>query len=202
MSKRVVIFEELIKTNRKALGNLLEEYTHIRGYHGCRPRTVKSYYQNGIVPIEEDMAKQEAMLRLKNKWNTEEKVRTVFEERWSKLISPDDSVWLTFSKEELINRCGHYLIYGSEFLCGMAADLGCQSILKKIGIPTVFCCDVPFDNIPEVYLKSIIQNIESRDGSGGFRVYDKILPSEIVDHIHPKYIADPLNGFIKYHYTV
>ena len=56
MGKRVAVLDELIK---KRINNvdLSGEYTHIRGYHGCRPISIDNYYQNGIKPIEKEFAK-------------------------------------------------------------------------------------------------------------------------------------------------
>lgn len=34
-----------------------------------------------------------------------------------------NTICVSISKEDLLNLSGHYLIYGSEFICGMAADL-------------------------------------------------------------------------------
>ncbi|OMF72870.1 hypothetical protein BK143_11575 [Paenibacillus peoriae] len=199
---RVAIFEELIKIQKRSNFNLLEEYTHLRGYHGCRPISVESYYQNGIVPIEKELAKEEALIRLKDKWITEDKILNIFDELWNELEHPHKSVWLTYSQKELIDNCGHYLIYGSEFICGMGAQLFCQPNLKKIGVPTIFSCDIPLQNIPEDYLSAFNQKIRSQDSSGGFRLNNKVLPSEIVSHTHPNRIIDPLDGFIAYNYNL
>lgn len=137
MNKRVAIFEDMIKSQNTHI-NLIENYTHLRGYHGCRPASVESYYQNGIIPIEKEFAKQEVILRLCNEQVSVNKVLSTFETSWSTLTPLDKSVWLTFSQKELINFCGHYLIYGSEFIYGIAAQLFCQHNLKKVGTPTIF----------------------------------------------------------------
>ncbi|MFC3801018.1 hypothetical protein [Cohnella sp. GCM10012308] len=197
MNKSVAIFENMLKSQNTHI-NLIENFTHLRGYHGCRPTSVESYYQNGIIPIEKEFAKQDAIIRLCNEQVSVSKVLSTFETAWSTLPPSDKSVWLTFSQEELINFCGHYLIYGSEFLCGIAAQLFCQHNLKKVGTPTIFFCDIPLSNIPVNYLSDIEQKFRRRDASGGFRVNNKVLPKEIVGHSHPTSIPDPINGGI-YH---
>lgn len=195
MGKNVLVLDEIINSRRKII-NLYNEYTHIRGYHGCRPISVKEYYKHGIKPIEKSSARQEALDRLCNEWIPKEAVITSFEKAWKELQYPHKSVWLTYSKAELLESCGHYIIYGSEFICGIAAELFCQSNLKKIGTPTIFCCDIPLKNVPECYFEDISQMIIDKDSGGGFRVIDKVLPEEIVDCIHPKKLNDPLTGGI------
>ncbi|WP_313559374.1 hypothetical protein [Ruminiclostridium cellobioparum] len=145
-----------------------------------------------IKPISKSFAKKEAIARLCGEWITEERVDILFEKVWRNLQYPHKSVWLTYSKTELIEECGHYIIYGSEFICGMAAELFCQSNLKLIGIPTIFYCDIPLENVPESYLDEIGQMLIDKSSEGGFRVIDKIRPEEIVDCIHPMKIHDPL----------
>ena len=93
----------------------------MRGHHGCRPISTEDYYRYGIKPIEEKFAKREAILRLCDEWTTEEKVVNEFTRSWGALECPHKSVWLAFSENELLNESGHYLVYGSELLCGMRA---------------------------------------------------------------------------------
>lgn len=193
MTKRIAIMDELIKKPEREI-DIYKEYTHLRGYHGCRPISIDSYYKNGIKPIKKEFAKREAILRLCDQWTTEEKVIELFNKSWQDLKYPHKSVWLTFSQNEFFNGAGHYLIYGSEFLCGMAAQLFCQSNLKRMGIPTIFHCDIPLEDIPEIYLSEINQKISMKDSSGGFRVYGNVTADDIVRHNNPKIIYDPLNG--------
>lgn len=192
---RVAILDECIK---KRINNidLLREYTHLRGYHGCRPISIDDYYQKGIKPIEKEFARHEAILRLCDRWITAEKVIDRFNESWNDLTHPHKSVWLTYSEKEFLNGSGHYLIYGSEFLCGIASQLFCQPNLKRVGIPTIFHCNIPLENIPETYLSDINEKIHRRDSSGGFRVYGEVLANEIVGYSQPKTIFDPLTSSI------
>lgn len=193
MNKKVLILGEAIREKRK-ITDICQEYTHIRGYHGCRPLSIDEYYTHGIKPIEKSFAREEAITRLCSRWITKEKVMTVFEEEWEKLRYPDVSVFLTYSKTELLEECGHYIIYGSEFICGMAAKLLCQPNLKKIGIPTVFYCDISLNSVPQCYLDEISEKIHNKDSGDCFRVEGKVLPVEIVNCIHPNKIHDPLTG--------
>ena len=103
----------------------LRKYTHIRGYHGCSPTNLEDYYQSGIVPINKKFAQEQAIKLLSSDNISIDKVKKVFNSSWSELGDNHKYVWMALSKEELLNNCGHYLIYGSEFICCMAAELVC-----------------------------------------------------------------------------
>ncbi len=56
---------------------------------------------------------------------------------------------------------GHYLIYGSEHICGIAASmvrqvgLDCRQSLKRFGTPTVFRVALPREIIPKSQLREL-----------------------------------------------
>lgn len=197
--KKVFVLDDVIKEKRRTL-NLRKEYTHIRGYHGCRPVCIDDYRKLGIKPIERHFALQEAVSRLCDKRITREMVENLFEKEWEEFYSVHRGVWFIFSKFHLLNDCGHYLIYGSEFICGMAAKLFCQNNLKKIGRPTIFGCDIPLKNIPNCFLSDIRKKMLRRDNGGGFKVAGEVSPDEIVEILHQDLIPDPLMYNISYEY--
>lgn len=103
------------------------------------------------------------------------------------------------NKNELINYCGHYLIYGSEFICGMAAEPALPGKFKK-GIPTIFHCDIPIEKIPSDYLEDLNAKVQTGDGYNcGFKIIGSISKDEIVKCEYPTKILDPLNGYIPYY---
>jgi hypothetical protein len=202
MKKRVFVFDEanVDKMNLYCKVDLKKEYSHIRGYHGCCPLCLDSYYVNGIVPINKSRTLKHALYLLRDDAISQDKIVKVFNFHWSNLMESQKYVWLTLAKKELIDSCGHYLIYGSEFICSMAAELGCQESLKK-GIPTIFHCDVPIEKIPSGYLVDLNERIQTGDGYNcGFKVIGAISKDEIVKCEHPRKILDPLNGYIPYYY--
>lgn len=195
--KKVYILE-----NRKKKVNI-SAYTHIRVFHACRPTNIEDYLENGI----HDFTKEEAYNIAKDKLIQcgidEDRIKEVFKEAWDEPGSPFNQICANISKDELMNESGHYLVYGSEFICGMAARLFCQNELKKIGIPTIFVCDVDICKF-SAETKEYIENGSFYDGSwdGGIFLGDNIEASEIVDYIQPKEMFDPLTWtkyrFIKY----
>ena len=138
---------------------LHEKFDAMRAYHGARPTNVQSYYEHGI--------------RIMDPADIEQRARDVFLTGAFPELSADEiegaiaavprdhrkrEAYFEASKRELEDFCGHYMLYGSEFVTGVAAGLGCSSpdyrqVLKTIGTPTVFVCDVPLDLIPFPYLK-------------------------------------------------
>lgn len=159
-----------------------------------------TYYENGIVPINKNDALKLALYLLHNDRISEDRIAGVFNSHWTSLMDSQRYVWLTLTRAELLDHCGHYLIYGSEFICGMAAELFCQERLKK-GLPTIFHCDVPIEKIPSDYLEDINERIQSGDGNNcGFKVFGAINRDDIIKCEHPTKILDPLNGYIPYYY--
>jgi len=65
-----------------------------------------------------------------------------FNRRCREEIHHYNLVCVNISKEVLLNEARHYFIYGSEFVCSIAADLFCQNKLKKIGNSTLIDCCV------------------------------------------------------------
>jgi len=202
MKKRVFNFEETFKNNINLSHkiDLRKEYSHIRGYHGCRVLDLDDYYKHGIVPINKNETLKRALYLLQNEELSEDKIIEVFNSHWIELGDTHKYVWLTLIKNELIDFCGHYLIYGSEFICGMAAELRCQESLRK-GIPTIFSCDIPIEKIPSDYLDDLSRRIQAGYGHNfGFKVIGSINKDEIVKCEHPRKIRDPLNNYVTYSY--
>lgn len=177
----------------------LRKYTHIRGYHGCSPTNLEDYYQSGIVPINKKFAQEQAIKLLSSDNISIDKVKKVFNSSWSELGDNHKYVWMALSKEELLNNCGHYLIYGSEFICCMAAELFCQNSLRGKGKPTIFHCDIPIEIIANGYIDDMNEQIRNGNGSiCGFKITGSLVPKNIVRFEHPKKILDPLNGYEEY----
>lgn len=177
----------------------VRKYTHIRGYHGCSPTNLDDYYKNGIVPINKKFALEQAIKLLRSDNICVDKLKEVFNSSWSELGDNHKYVWMALSKEELLNNCGHYLIYGSEFICGIAAELLCQSSLRGKGRPTIFHCDVPIESIANEYIDDM--NKQIRNGNGnicGFKITGSLVPKNIVRCEHPRKILDPLSRYQEY----
>ena len=116
----------------------------------------------------------------------------------------------TSLETELLEYCGHYLLYGSEYLTGIAAHVkgyrDYRQVLKRFGTPTVFVCDVPLQMMGRYSLLEFsglaIEMVfqEMLDGAfvsgrgAGLCIHQKLPPECIVGHYHPVGIRDPLLG--------
>lgn len=106
---------------------------------------------------------------------------------------------------------GHYLIYGGEYLyclgIRLVSQFDTQRVLKSVGLPTMFVCDIPMckmrpftlgefaGSMLEYLLCELLgeQSHALNGGAGSALSLTADLPSEyIVGHYHPARIYDPL----------
>lgn len=192
---KLFIYEEFINSNEKSVD--MSMYTHIRAYHACRPIDIESYMINGIKTIGRKLALEDAVKRIKAAYLIEDDVKKIFNKEWKNVDASDKKVWLAVNREILITDSGHYLIYGSEFINMLAMELECRDLLKNIGIPTIFICDIPLQDIKATWLSDVEQAINRCSDDISIFV-DVVRPENIIEYEHPKEIPDPYYGFLKY----
>ncbi|PXV95702.1 hypothetical protein C8E03_101332 [Lachnotalea glycerini] len=198
LEKKVFILEEYFNEEREIN---LNQYTHIRAYHACRPLSVQDYFAKGIEPISCERALEEALIRLKSEGLNKDKIKGQFKIAWKDLNEIHKKVWLIIHKELLLTKSGHYLIYGSEFLNALAMELGYRDSLKQVGIPTIFHCDIPIKNLACSEISYIEEGIElGREFGYDISIsVDTVPPQYIVDYEHPnRKIPDPYYYGVKY----
>ncbi|WP_024348125.1 hypothetical protein [Lacrimispora indolis] len=173
----------------------LSNYTHIKVYHTCRTLNIDSYIREGVHCFTKKEAYKEILEILLQCNISEKDILKCFNDHWNSGSDHFNCVYVNISKEELLNESGHYLVYGSEFVCGMASDLFCQHRLKRIGIPTLIECNIAIEKIPGE-VRDFIEKNRYEDGAwdGGICLNSEIEPGEIVECIQPKKIYDPLMG--------
>jgi len=169
----------------------LYDYTHIRGYHACRPIDISLYYKNGIIAAHNDKRRQAAM--------------KVFGKSLPEIIGAEDEsfakeksqVYFTAFKEELLKDSGHYLCYGSEYLISISSHFDrnisgrYHNILLQTGIPTIFICDVPIKLISTYLVDDLIASYDPSNTNLGFWIEQNLAPEFIVAHEHPQKMFDP-----------
>jgi hypothetical protein len=73
----------------------------------------------------------------------------------------DGRVYVGIDDRELVESCGHYLMFGSEALAGVAASLtqqlgwNVQALLVEVGTPSVVVVDVPCTRISDATLEEL-----------------------------------------------
>lgn len=108
--------------------------------------------------------------------------------------------------------CGHYLVYGSEYLYCLGirviSSSNTQRALKSIGRPTILVCDIPMSlmreqtlgefagMVVELLFCELLPDIKSHSGSpwagSALSIAVDLPPACIVGHYHPAVVHDPL----------
>lgn len=191
---------------------LQDRYRAIRACHGTSVPTVDSFYKQGIRPLEiEEFHNQARQIFLSGDYPelSGDNLKNAIEH-----VGPatrEGRVYFEANERLLIEICGHYMLYGSEYLTALAANLGgtrdYRRVLKGRFAPTLFVCDVPLEDLHPgtvaefsgIALESIFQ--ELLDGpsyspdkwrGSGFSIRVPLESSCIVGHCHPTITRDPL----------
>ena len=183
-----IILNLNVKINMQSIS--IYDYTHIRAYHACRPISIKDYLDNGIIPYTKYTAMKDALHRLSTK-KSERQIKETFNEIWMTLKPSKPVVWLTLNKRELLTDAGHYLIYGSEFLNSLAIQLKCREYLKDIGIPTIFSCDIPIEDISAPLLSDIELCVNKQEYDDISICVSQVKSENIISVEHPERIENP-----------
>ena len=188
---------------------LKESITTVQAYHACRAKDVDSYYKNGLVPLNlQDTRKLffEIFCKPSGTFSKEEAETAI-------LAVPTETITnvthVLLDDRFFVKRCGHYLIYGSEYLNCLSVYLPgggehTRDVLKKFGKATVFTCRVPFSWIKPSGLLSLAAHMVAEHAYSlahnktdviclnfTITVPGEIPPEMLCSHYHPELIRDP-----------
>lgn len=192
---------------------LVSTYSKLRVYHACSPSSIDSYLENGFQTLNPKKLKDETI--------------NLFLSFGAKVIDINNAIadvstnqragriYFSLDDRDLINFCGHYLVYGSEYIISIAASLyrktniDYRTNLKLRGKPTIFLCDIPMSLLSSYTVRELagailtelawfIRNprIYASLISFGFSIDVELSPKVIVDWYHPRKIKDPLSNKI------
>jgi hypothetical protein len=183
----------------------LNEYDEFVVFHGCRPTNLESYYTEGfkIANIDELNEIARAMLHASQ---YPEITEAIFDEAIAGASRYHDKHLFFVIDEREIS--GHYLIYGSEHIAGIAAlihraaGIDCKYILKRSGTPTVFRIALSRALIPNKLIEALASDIRAivwderrREGpprfDWSFILREPVPYGHVIDHVHPESIPDP-----------
>jgi len=197
------------QTSATILKTFLEIYHDVTVFHAARPKNVQTYYRNGLRLA--DHVKLTSVARsifLSEEFP--ELSEVTFELAVNGLSSIDNSrAYVSLDDREYIEHCGHYLIYGSEHICGIAAQLSrngsrdYRQVLKRFGTPTIFRLSLPTSQVSESDMIELCELLHDciRDVRAGkkppvedftFLIQAPLSPKFILGHEHPTIIKDPL----------
>ena len=193
-------------------------FSAIRAFHACKPVSLASYYEHGIVPLTRDWLAQEAFALFEGTIPQEEINQAVAR---ADLSIREGLVWFATDPNELTGLAGHYLIYGPESINCLWQDherrfRESQERQRRRGIPTLFECAVPLSLIDSQWKReftkrllteyfkghSLIPDPDSSSAEFGFCVRHDVGPEHIIGHAHPVFISDPLRHGTQYHNPV
>jgi hypothetical protein len=195
-----------------------KHYDRLQAFHSSSPVDIESFYSNGLkrlnVETEAQLAK-EVISKNFGDISNEDFIKAIGH---TKHEARENRVFFEANEKLLIEHCGHYLLYGSEYRVAIAASLGdikktgidYRQAFKGAGKPTVFICNVPFKYIPtemlcelsgsiiEVIFKMLQDKKFMHPAAGhsfGFYIDRDLEPEYIVGHYHPSNVRDPIaNG--------
>jgi hypothetical protein len=197
------------QTSATILKAFLEIYRDVTVFHAARPQDVQTYYRDGLRLADHiELTSVARGIFLSGEFP--ELNEDAFDAAVGGLSGIDNlRAYVSLDDREYIEHCGHYLIYGSEHICGIAAQLSrnntqdYRQVLKRFGRPTVFQFSLPLNQVDESDLIELGELLHDciRDVRAGkkppvedftFLLQAPLSPKFILGHEHPTTIKDPL----------
>lgn len=171
----------------------LSNYNYLLAYHASRVVDEESIRVHGLKPYTQTEALEDAVRKLEDCHVGRNRIFSVFSSHWDEVFaSSPPRVWLMLNTKEFLDESTQYLIYGSEFLNGLAMKLRCRETLSKIGKPVIVKCAIPISEIPACWLKNLEEDIETRNTDNRAIAVSCVAPECIIDILHPTgYVPDP-----------
>lgn len=198
---------------------LSREYRVFRAAHATRTNDLAPYYTLGLRRLRAaDVEARARTLFLNGQFQhgTEARLQEAIAdlEARNPAGGRDGRLWFAANEPSLYSRSGgsgQYLVYGSEYLyCLGIRVIGVgdtKHVLKSIGRPTMFVCDIPMATMQSYTLRDFCgmaieflfsellddpENYPASLGRGSALSLIQDLPAEyIVGHYHPQAVYDP-----------
>lgn len=207
------------RIRHRGLINLLSTvYEGVLAYHGCRPTDVGSYYTAGLLRSNSAALDSRAH-EIFSSGEFPELTREQVESAIASLGPRDNGcIFAGLDRKHVLAQCGHYLIYGSERLCAIAAALNdngirdYRQILKRYGKPTLLHVALRWEQMAESDLQALARTTSENLAKirqqeklpisfTAFEFYDPLPGLAILSHEHPESIIDPLQGMRPYRFS-
>ncbi|MCF8038033.1 MAG: hypothetical protein K9K79_01840 [Desulfohalobiaceae bacterium] len=211
------------KLQRRLATHLRGVFLLIRMFHCCRPADIQSYYDSGLLVLDSSKANDDFRAAFIGNPEFPEITAAHVEaaiEEMAGSYRRNGFIYFGLDDRYLIDNCGNYLIYGSEYVQSLAACIERQigrsvkPSLRRRGVPTVFAVDMPVEHftddelttLGEVALQAWAYSIAHNTGEVGgidFAIHleQNLGPEFISSHYHPECIPDPFSQRVCYRYT-
>ena len=219
-AKFYATFGEYPELVENFLNDFSKQFTFIKMYHCCHPLDTQSYYDLGIRVLDTaEKNKRFKKLFLGNSrflQITDTHIQAAIE-HMADSYKRSGVAYFGLDDRFLLNHCGHYLIFGSEYLQSLAAfierAIGCdlKSELRKYGKPSVFEVWMPMSNFSVDELKCLASEVFHTwayniahdrtypyELDFGIDIDHDLEPAYIIGHYHPKMISDQSNCYGSY----
>lgn len=184
---------------------MFQYYTHVKAFHGCRPDSLAPYYTYGLLGQDTERIAKE-FRQIFADVSPAELDRAL---ELSSYKAEQGQIFLSADDRKMTDEFGHYIISGSEYLLGLAANLPIpdsgedyRQRLRKIGIPTIFEVDIPATFLNHHHQISLAKMVLAAWGQSLARlrvsmgappcyVIRQIIPAQYIKrHYHPLRIRD------------
>ena len=189
---------------------LSAHYDSVVAFHGCRPVSIESYQTQGILPSNSEQLRNIARELFGQSAMVTSAIDHLAQSDSGSSFSYEEHntgrCYFVLSYEHLVNSCGHYLLYGSEYLLCIANSIGKAHILRNRGRATVIECQIPSSALPSWFFKelagSLLERMFSRllepscepdELNFGFAIKNKTPPEGIIRFHFPTRIPNPHN---------
>lgn len=197
------------QTTTSTLGAMREIYDDLTVFHGGRPLNADAYYREGLQLADHDKLTATARsVFLSGEFP--EIDESEFQNAAHRPSGIDNwRTYVSLDRRHCLQDCGHYLIYGSEHICGIAASLSrngmrdYRQVLKRFGRPTLFTLSLPITMACEsdlIEFGELIRDWVPRVRAGRrpakvaftFTLRMGLPPGCVLGHEHPDSVKDPL----------
>ncbi|MEZ0472437.1 hypothetical protein [Luteimonas salinilitoris] len=198
----------LISTKHLLADRIEKYYGAIRAFHGARPIDPTNYRVQGLKVLDGpskiaylqqlfegagQSVSDEVLLRAVERVGTDYRAGRVYFEANSRFLQ---------------RHCGHYMLYGSEYLNAIAAHISerHRAVLRQVGTPTVFVCNVPLSTLchgqivdyagmalQALFVSRQLDHFEhaGEHEASGLMIQQDLPADCIIDHFHPTRLYDP-----------
>lgn len=209
LGKRLIVDGEI---DESLIEEFYDNYTHVKTYHSCRPIEAKLYLKEGLKISNYSQLMDRFVENIQRYCGIKIEKKYIESARNEFGHFHDKRLFVVLDDENLLYWAGHYAIYGSEYLVGVANHIESHSgligkdCLKSFGVPTVYEILLDINDITVQNLSSLVNEInnaifndeQSYSIDFTFELYKPLASECLIGCYHPTEIRDPLEQFRLY----